>query len=154
MSTVKCNDCVSFSFLFSFFFVKDQTASFQLKQTDSVVFLKCSVCWFQLISSRLIAIEFDVVLNYNRFVQSPQAVDSLNVKHELQYWELSSSVSCRHFKTMFLCLPIENSVLLFVWIKAKESVTSLDGIREFTQRRRRRLRKRLLLKSKFALPQT
>ena len=32
LSTVKCNDSVSFSFLFSFFFVKDQIASFQLKQ--------------------------------------------------------------------------------------------------------------------------
>ena len=32
--TVKCNDSVSFSFLFPcfFFFVKDQIASFQLKQ--------------------------------------------------------------------------------------------------------------------------
>ena len=39
--TIKCNDSVSFSFLFpslfSFFFVKDQTASFQLKEI--VVFL-------------------------------------------------------------------------------------------------------------------
>ena len=37
--TVKCNDSVSFSFLFPcfFFFVKDQIASFQLKQI--VVFL-------------------------------------------------------------------------------------------------------------------
>ena len=35
VSTVKCNDSVSFSF----FFVKDQLASFKLKQT--VVFLKC-----------------------------------------------------------------------------------------------------------------
>ena len=37
--TVKCNDSVSFSFLFPcfFFFVKDQIASFQLKQI--IVFL-------------------------------------------------------------------------------------------------------------------
>ena len=35
--TVKCNDSVSFFFLFSFFFVKDQIASFQLKEI--VVFL-------------------------------------------------------------------------------------------------------------------
>ena len=44
ISTVKCNDSISFSFLFSFFFVKDQIASFQLKQI--VVFLKCSACVF------------------------------------------------------------------------------------------------------------
>ena len=43
--TVKCNDSVSFSFLFPcfFFFVKDQIASFQLKKI--VVFL-CFVCVF------------------------------------------------------------------------------------------------------------
>ena len=48
--TVKCNDSVSFSFLFPcflFLFVKDQIASFQLKEI--VVFLnlcKCFVCVF------------------------------------------------------------------------------------------------------------
>ena len=30
--TVKCNDSVSFSFLFPCFFIKDQLASFQLKE--------------------------------------------------------------------------------------------------------------------------
>ena len=35
--TVECNDSVSFSFLFPVFFVKDQIASFQLKEI--VVFL-------------------------------------------------------------------------------------------------------------------
>ena len=35
--TVKCNDSVSFSFLFPFFFLEDQIASFQLKKI--VVFL-------------------------------------------------------------------------------------------------------------------
>ena len=39
--TVKCNDSVSFSFLFPcfVFFVKDQIASFQLKQIKLNVFL-------------------------------------------------------------------------------------------------------------------
>ena len=38
--TVKCNDSVSFSFLFPcFFFMKDQIASFQLKQI--IVFRVC-----------------------------------------------------------------------------------------------------------------
>ena len=46
--TVKGNASVSFSFMFSFFFVKDQIASFQLKQV--VVFLNCSKCVFKLIS--------------------------------------------------------------------------------------------------------
>ena len=39
----------------SFFFVKDQIACFQLKQT--VVFLKCSVCVFNMISAYFIFIE-------------------------------------------------------------------------------------------------
>ena len=47
-------------------------------------------------------------------VDYQHAVDSLNVKHELQ-----SKKSCRHFQTMFLSLPLENRVLLFAWIKAK-----------------------------------
>ena len=32
LSLSKCNDSVTFSFLFSFFFIKDQIASFQLKE--------------------------------------------------------------------------------------------------------------------------
>ena len=40
----------------------------------------------------VIAIEFDY-----------HAVDSLNVKHELQ----SKRVSCRHFQTIFLGFPLE-----------------------------------------------
>ena len=43
ISTVKFNDSVSFSFLFSFF-VKDQITPLQRKQI--VVFLKCFVCVF------------------------------------------------------------------------------------------------------------
>ena len=63
-----------------FFFVKDQIASFQLRQI--IVFLKCSVCVF--ISLR----DCDRVLLKNSVqpVQKCQlhAVDSLNVKYELR----------------------------------------------------------------------
>ena len=56
--TVKCNDSVSFSFLFPcfFFFVKDQIASFQLKQI--VVFFELSVPCVYLFHC-VIATEFD-----------------------------------------------------------------------------------------------
>ena len=51
----------------SFIFVKNQQIdSFQLKQT--VVFLKCSVCVFKLIS--LHDCNRVLLLNYSRFVQS------------------------------------------------------------------------------------
>ena len=39
---MKCNDSVSSSLLFSFFFVEDEIASFELNQI--VVVLKCPVC--------------------------------------------------------------------------------------------------------------
>ena len=61
-----CNDSVSFSLLFSFFFVQDQIASFQLKQF--VVFLKCSVYVFKIIP--LSDCDRVWLLNYNRFGQS------------------------------------------------------------------------------------
>ena len=48
-----CNDSLSFSFFFSFFFVKEQIAFFQSKKIVVVVF-KCSVCIYC-----VIAIEFD-----------------------------------------------------------------------------------------------
>ena len=47
--TVKCNDSVTFSFLFSFFFVKDQIASFQLKEIVgflNIIFLCVFYCLF------------------------------------------------------------------------------------------------------------
>ena len=47
--TIKCDDSVSFFFLvslFSFFFVKDQIASFQLKEILLCFWTKCSVCVF------------------------------------------------------------------------------------------------------------
>ena len=46
-------------------------------------------------------------------VHALHAVDSLNVKHELRLKKKSKFLSCRHFQTMFLGLPLENRVLLF-----------------------------------------
>ena len=104
--TVKYNDSASFSFLFSFFFVKDQIASFQLKEI--VVFLNevFRVCIYFIALLR-------PSLNYNMF-RVLHAVDSFKVKHELrskrvkQYNSVSCSVSCR--QTIFLGLPLENRV--------------------------------------------
>ena len=66
----------------SFFFVKDQITSFQLKQT--VVFLKSSVCVFNMISAYFIFF----LINYNRSLTDwsrvPHTVDTLNIKHELR----------------------------------------------------------------------
>ena len=45
--TVKSNDSVSFSFLFTFFVIKDQIASFQLNEI--VVFLNVFPCVFILL---------------------------------------------------------------------------------------------------------
>ena len=78
--TVNCNPSVSFPFLFLcflFFFVKDQTASFQLKEI--VVFLNYKmfrvyiyfIAWLR------------PSLNYSRF-RVLHAVDSLDVKRELR----------------------------------------------------------------------
>ena len=61
--------------LFSLFFIKDQIDSFQLKKI--VVFLKCSVCVY------FIVIEFDYRITTDSF-RVLQAVETLNIKHELQ----------------------------------------------------------------------
>ena len=129
---------------FSFLFVNDQIASFQLKKI--FVFSKCPLCVFKLIS--LPDCNRVWLLNYNRFVLS----GACSWKHEPQQKkELSNSVSCRHFLRIFLYLPIENRVLLSAWIKAKDSdvtrrhlrskvfqKTSLDG--SFLRRCFKRLR--------------
>ena len=49
-TVMKCNDSVSFSFFFSFFFTKKQIASFHSKQI--VVVLKCSVSVLILLRDR------------------------------------------------------------------------------------------------------
>ena len=108
--TVKCNDSASFSFLFPcfLFFVKDQIASFQLKQnrcfwtkwTFRVCIFFIAWLWSSLITE----------LNLFRVLH---AVDSLNVKHELQSKRVRQTVECRHFQTIFLGLPLENRVLFF-----------------------------------------
>ena len=41
--TVKCNDSVTFSFLFSFFFVKNHIASFKLSEIVVCFWTKCSM---------------------------------------------------------------------------------------------------------------
>ena len=68
ISTVKCNDSGSLFFLFVFFFfvffLKDRIASFQLKQI--VVFLKCSVCVFKLISSAWLRSSLSIELNLQK----------------------------------------------------------------------------------------
>ena len=51
ISSVKCNDSVSFSFLLSFFFIKDQIASVKLKQTE-----RSASC---VIHSCMVAVKFD-----------------------------------------------------------------------------------------------
>ena len=51
----------NFSFLFFFFFVKDQIASFKLKQI--FVFLKCSFCVIKLISSACLRSSLSIELN-------------------------------------------------------------------------------------------
>ena len=69
------------SCLLFFFFVKDQIASFQLKQIIHAFELSVPcVCLFHC----AIATEFDYRIQYNRFRVVLHAVDSLNVKHELR----------------------------------------------------------------------
>ena len=119
--TVKCNDSVSFSFLFPCFLfyslsVKDQIASFQLKEIVVVLNQVFRVCVYFIAWLR-------PSLNYNRFgVLMQLIVWTLNMNYVRK--EKSNSVSfsiwCRHFQTIFLGLPIENSV--------KGVVTSLDSI--------------------------
>ena len=61
--------------------MKDQIASFQLKQFNHGVFelsVPC-VCLFHCV----IATEFDYRIQYNQFRVVLHAVDSLDVKHEL-----------------------------------------------------------------------
>ena len=66
-----------------FFIVKDQIACFQFIKANSLFFLtKCSVCGFISIHC-VIATKFDYIIQYNRFRVVLQAVDSLNVEHEL-----------------------------------------------------------------------
>ena len=65
--------------------------------------------------------EFDYRIHYNQFRVLPHAVDSLNVKHELQY-KKDKAILCHSdtSKQYFPCgLPLENRVLLFARIKAK-----------------------------------
>ena len=105
--TVKCNHSVSFPFLFLcflFFFDKDQIASFQLREIVVVLNYKVFRVYIYFIAW------LRPSLNYNRF-RVLHAVDSLDVKRELR--------SKRHFRTIFLGLPLENRVLLFAWIKVK-----------------------------------
>ena len=117
--SVKCNDSVSFSFLSPCFFsfVKDQIASFQLKQIT--VFLnykvfRVSVYFIAWLQPRLI-IKFSTTGSELYCMQL--IVWTLNMNYNRKKW--SSSVSCRHFQTKFFDLPLENRVLLFAWIKAK-----------------------------------
>ena len=58
-----------------FFFVKDQIASFQLKQIVVFELSVTCVCLFHC----MIATEFDYRIQYNRFRVVRHAVDSLNV---------------------------------------------------------------------------
>ena len=117
---------------FSFLFVNDQIASFQLKQI--VVFSQCPQCVFKLISlpdCNSLIIELQQIRSEWRMQLKTRTPTKK---------ELSNSVSCRHFLRIFLYLPVENRVLLFAWIKAKDSdvtrwhlrskvsqKTSLDG---------------------------
>ena len=110
--TVKCNDSVSYSFLFPCFFLRSGPNSF--------FSIKANHCVFELSVSSVylfhcvIATDFDYRIQYtDRFRDVLHAVDSLNVNHELRSKKPSNSVSCRHFQTLFLGLRLENRVLLF-----------------------------------------
>ena len=104
------------SCLLIFFFVKDQIASFQLKQIIvflNYVFRVCVyfIAWLR--ASLIQIIEFSKT--YGRFRVVLHAVDSLNFKHELR----SKKIKQFCIMQIFLGLPLENRVLLFAWIKAK-----------------------------------
>ena len=71
------------------------------------------MCVFILLRDCDRVFKFDYRIQYNRFRVVLHPADSLNVKNELQSKKLSNSVSCRHFQTIFLGLPLENRVLLF-----------------------------------------
>ena len=58
--TVKCNDSVTFSFLFSFFFVKDQNNSFFSIKGNRCVFELIFLCVFIYFTDCVIATEFEL----------------------------------------------------------------------------------------------
>ena len=67
-----------------------------------IVFFNCVPCVY--LFHCVIATEFDYEITTFRVLH---AVDSLNVKHELRSKKVNQSVSCRHFQTIFLRLPLE-----------------------------------------------
>ena len=100
ISTVKCTDSVSFSFLFPCFLLLMIGQIF-------ISLCDCNRVWITAGS------EYCMQL----------IVWTLNMNYDRKEWRnsVSFSVSCRHFQTIFLGLLLENRVsLLFAWIKAKE----------------------------------
>ena len=88
ISTVKCNDSVSFLLLFPCFL-------FSFLRTKSLLFnWRKLLCFW---TKRSVGVFISLHDNF-----------------------VSCSISCRHFQTIFLGLPLENLVLLFAWIKGKE----------------------------------
>ena len=129
VSTVKCNDSVSFSVLFSCFLSSSET-------TNSLFLLSKLLCFWSVpcvyLFHRVTAIVLDYWLatDLDSF-RVLHAVDSWNVKHESRINSKAILYHVRLYLTVFFCLFFVcqlKIVFYFLHELKQRVVTSLDGI--------------------------